>query len=540
MQNDAQEPNEEAPPAAEPDETGEATDQGVEPVVARDGENHAQEVGALDTSPPPADASDLPDASDAPLIATSDDSALDDLIGAEALVESGSKIFDWLRTTMLTLDTGLQAGLLAAAIIPSFVFGPQIKRLIDAHVEPRMPHGALRRIANAFGYVATPIALYVVLQTAVLALKAAGRPSALVEAGVSMLTAFIVIRLVTLIIRSPFWSRTAFYIAWPVAALDAFGALDDVLRELDALSVPLGENDAGEPITFSLLDAARTLIIFAVLFWIAGFANRFLKARIATVEELTPSFQALIVKILDIVTPVLAFLLALQIVGFKLATLTIFGGAVGLGIGLGLQRTVSNFIAGFTLIADRSIKPGDVIEVGDTFGWVTQLSGRYVSVRTRDGTAHLVPNEKFIENGVVNWSHSDNVVRLHAPFGVSYATADLRAVKAAAEETARGVDRVVERPAPVCNLVGFGDSSVDFDLRFWIADPANGIGNVRSAVFLALWDRLREMEVEIPFPQRDLHIKTAPPPTQAEGAYLDAAAPSTPATPATPDGEART
>ncbi|MEO1014108.1 MAG: mechanosensitive ion channel domain-containing protein, partial [Pseudomonadota bacterium] len=217
-------------------------------------------------------------------------------------------------------------------------------------------------------------------------------------------------------------------------------------------------------------------------------------------------------KILDVLMPAIAFLLALQIVGFNLATLTIFGGAIGLGIGLGLQRTISNFFAGFTLIADKSIKPGDIIAVGDTFGWVTQMNARYVSVRTRDGTAHLIPNDRFIEDGVVNWSHADKAVRLHAPFGVSYDTADLRAVKAAAEEVAAiASPRVLQTPAPVCNLMGFGDSSVDFDLRFWIEDPRNGVSNVKSDVMLALWDRLAEMGVEIPFPQRDLHIKSAPP-----------------------------
>ena len=227
-------------------------------------------------------------------------------------------------------------------------------------------------------------------------------------------------------------------------------------------------------------------------------------------EELTPSLQALLVKILDILTPIIALLVALQVAGFNLATLTIFGGAVGLCVGLGLQRTISNFFAGFTLIADKSIKPGDVIEVGDTFGWVTAMNARYVTVRTRDGTNHLVPNDRFIEEGVVNWSHTDRAVRLHAGFGVSYATRDLRAVKRMAEETALTVDRVLKTPAPVCNLVEMGDNSVNFDLRFWINDPANGAANVRSDVFLALWDRLHEAGIEIPFPQRDIHIRTVP------------------------------
>jgi small-conductance mechanosensitive channel len=175
-----------------------------------------------------------------------------------------------------------------------------------------------------------------------------------------------------------------------------------------------------------------------------------------------------------------------------------------------MQRTVSNFFAGFTLIADKSIKPGDVIEVGSTYGWVTNMSARYVSIRTRDGTAHLVPNDTFINEGVTNWSHSDRVVRLHAPFGVSYDTRDVRTLARRTEETALEVDRVLKSPAPRCNLMEFGDNSINFDLRFWINDPSNGTNNVRSDVMMAIWDMLHDMGVEVPFPQRDLHIKSAP------------------------------
>ena len=175
-----------------------------------------------------------------------------------------------------------------------------------------------------------------------------------------------------------------------------------------------------------------------------------------------------------------------------------------------MQRTVSNFFAGFTLIADKSIKPGDVIEIEDSYGWVTAMNARYVTLRTRDGTAHLVPNDKFIEEGVVNWSHDDRVVRLHAPFGVSYETRDVRGLARAAEERALTIDRVLKTPAPRCNLMEFGDSSINFDLRFWINDPANGSANVRSDVMMAIWDMLHEMNIEVPFPQRDLHIKSAP------------------------------
>lgn len=449
---------------------------------------------------PPPDANDLPE----------DDSAIEELLGAEELRTQSGQILDWAREHLLTLDVALQALILVAALVPAALFGPQLRKFITTQIAPRAPYGFLRRAASAFAHIATPIALLIILQGAVVTLGSLGRPSKVVEAGVSLLLAWIVIRLVTLVIRSPFWSRAAFYVAWPIAALDAFGVLGRVVRQLDAFAVPIGMDSAGAPINFSALDVIRTIIIFAALFWLSSLLNKFLKGRIASVDELTTSFKALLSKILDVLVPIVALVVALQIVGFPFATLAIFGGAVGLGIGLGLQRTISNFFAGFSLIADKSIKPGDVIEIGGTFGWITEMNARYVSIRTRDGMEHLIPNDKFIEEGVINWSHTDRIVRLHAPFGVAYGTRDLRGVKKLAEETALTVERVLKTPTPVCNLMQFGESSVQFDLRFWINDPSNGISNVKSAVMLALWDALHDHNIEIPFPQIDLHVKSLP------------------------------
>ncbi len=437
-------------------------------------------------------------------------STLETLVGADTVREKIAEFVNSLQGQMLTPGLAIEAALLVTALAPAALFGPQLRKFIQGQIAPRAPYGVIRRAANAFAHLATPIALFIVLQSGVLILQAFGSSTGLVSAAVSLLTAWIVIRLVTLVIRSPFWSRFAFYVAWPLAALDAFGVLDDVVRQLEAFAVPIGTDSSGAAQIFSALDFIRTLIIFGVLFWGASFVNHLVKGRVNAIDELTVSFKALLSKILDILLPIIALVAALQFVGFPFGTLAIFGGAVGLGIGLGMQRTVSNFFAGFTLIADKSIKPGDVIEIGGTYGWVTQMNARYVSIRTRDGTDHLVPNDKFIEEGVVNWSHADRTVRLHAAFGVSYRTKDLRKLTKMAEEAALRVDRVIKTPSPRCNLVEFGDSAINFDLRFWISDPANGTANIRSEVMLAVWELLAENNIEVPFPQRDIHIKSAP------------------------------
>jgi len=436
--------------------------------------------------------------------------ALNDIIPVQEMTQRLQTLLAWIEAEILSLDVAIQLGLVLAAFIPALIFGPRLAALVRAATKKYFEIGPVRRLINAAIALMTPLALYAVITLMKVGLGAINRPVAVLDAALSLLTAWLIIRAVTLVIRSKFWSNVAFYIAWPVAALDVFGLLDDVVMQLQALAIPLGETEDGEPVRLTFLDILRTIIYFAVLFWAASLAGRAIDQQLEKSEELSPAFKALISKTLGILLPVLALLIALQMTGFNLATLAIFSGAVGIGVGLGLQRTVSNFAAGFTLLADKSIKPGDGIELDGTFGWVTEMKSRYVSVRTRDGTEMLIPNDQFITNGVINWSRSDKVVRLHAPFGVSYATRDLKKVQAMAQEAAKTVDRVVPDKNPVCNVMEFGDSSVNFDLRFWITDPQNGLSNVRSDVYLAVWEALHEAGIEIPFPQRDIYIKEMP------------------------------
>lgn len=440
--------------------------------------------------------------------APNEESALNQVLPVDVLMGWVDRASQWAHTYLLSLDVVIQLGLIFGALVPAVIFGPRLRNLVTERLSRRAPAGIARRLVNALAELATPLALYITLTLIRIALGSVGQPMDWVAAAISLMNAWIAVRVVTLVIQSRFWSRVAFYIAWPIAALDAFGALGPVVEQMRELAIPLGESASGTPIRFSLLDVVRTLFYFALLFWGASVLGRFLQQQIESVEDLSPSLKALIGKMLNIVLPVVALIVALQVAGFNLATLAVFSGAVGLGIGLGLQRIAANFIAGFTLIADRSIKPGDVIEVDGTFGWVTSMQARYVALRTRDGTELLIPNDRFMTEGVTNLSRSDKVVRMHAPFGVSYRTGDLKLVQQLAIDAAKAASRVIDTPAPVCNLVEYGDSSVNFDLRFWITDPQNGMANVKSEVLIGLWERLHENNIEIPFPQRDLHLKS--------------------------------
>jgi small-conductance mechanosensitive channel len=186
----------------------------------------------------------------------------------------------------------------------------------------------------------------------------------------------------------------------------------------------------------------------------------------------------------------------------------VLSGVVGVGIGFGLQRVVSNFVSGMIILLDQSIKPGDTITLGETFGWIRELRARFVSVVTRDGREFLIPNEDFITTQVVNWSFSDKFVRLDVPFGVSY-DSDPHQVTDVATEAAASVDRVcAEYRRPVCWMTEFGDSSINFLLRFWIEDPQQGLTNIRGKVMMALWDAFKENGISIPFPHREVILRS--------------------------------
>jgi small-conductance mechanosensitive channel len=170
-----------------------------------------------------------------------------------------------------------------------------------------------------------------------------------------------------------------------------------------------------------------------------------------------------------------------------------------------LQKVVSNLVSGVIILLDKSIKPGDVISLGATFGWIEALGARYVSVVTRDGKEYLIPNEDLITGQVVNWSHSNDFVRLDINFGTAYHD-DPHLVRRIAIEAAQSVDRVLSKKPPVCHIIGFGDSSVDYVLRFWIEDPTGGLTNIRGNVYLALWDAFQAHSISIPFPQHEVRM----------------------------------
>ncbi|MGZ0709442.1 mechanosensitive ion channel family protein [Coraliomargarita sp. W4R53] len=313
---------------------------------------------------------------------------------------------------------------------------------------------------------------------------------------------WIIVGLLCSLLHERFWSRSVAFAIYIVTGLNAISYSEGSLQAIKHVQFGIGS------LKISVWDVATGILAFALALWISLGIARLIEKQVQGQRRLSPSLRVLIVKIIRITFIIAAAMIALSSMGIDLTSLTVLGGAIGLGLGFGLQKVVSNFVSGIILLLDNSIKPGDVIEIEGTYGWINHLRARYASVITRDGTEHLIPNEDLITQRVINWSFTDELVRMRATIGVSY-NADphecIRLITAAAATN----ERILREPAPVCYLKEFGDSSINLELRFWLRDPANGVASVKSHVLLKVWDSFKEHGIEIPFPQRDLHIRSS-------------------------------
>jgi small-conductance mechanosensitive channel len=308
--------------------------------------------------------------------------------------------------------------------------------------------------------------------------------SYVIDLASSLATAWLAINLASALIRNPALQRTFEVATWSIAALSILGVLDDVQGFLDSLAIEMGE------IRLSVLLLLKGAIILGVSLWLANILSTFLERRLHGPLQGTPTLEVLVGKILKALLIAAAVVFALSAIGIKLTALAVFSGAVGLGIGFGLQKVASNLMSGIIILIDKSVKPGDVIQRGNTFGWITALRARYVSVATREGVEYLIPNEDFITSQVINWSYSNPRVRIEVKLAVA-AESDPHRVGAIACDAARRVPRVLGEVAPEAHVVAFSPASLDLVLRFWIADPEEGVTNIRSDVMLAVWDALK-------------------------------------------------
>lgn len=420
--------------------------------------------------------------------------------GLAPLADYAATVWKTLGPQLGSIEGLIQLGVLVAAGVPAFALRGLFRRLI-LRVFPQAEDAALSRVQRALLNMATPLVWLAGLWIGSAVLTGLGHPNDLLRLGASLLNAWIVIRLVSVAVADPFWARLFALCAWTVAALNALKLLGPTIALLDGAAVTVGD------VRVSLYLVIKAVAFAIVLLWLAATLSRVVNRRVTRSQKLTPSVQTLIIQGVRLGLTLVAILIAMNAVGVDLTAFAVFSGAIGVGLGFGLQKIVSNFVSGIIILSDRSIKPGDVVEVADTYGWVTSLGARYASIRTRDGTEHLIPNEEFIVGRVINWTHTDTAVRRKLPVGVSYDT-DLDAAIPIIKEAVGKTKRVLSQP-PVNVLVrGFGDSAIDLEARFWISDPQNGVSNVASEAYLNVWRALRDAEIEIPFPQRDVNFRS--------------------------------
>ena len=341
-----------------------------------------------------------------------------------------------------------------------------------------------------------------------LILQPLGFETRLLEIAIQLMLALAVIRLLVYALRIGIapgpalkaWEQILSTGIWLFVALHLVGWLPLVTESLDALAISFGETRISVLMIIKLLVLCSLYVLLAL--WLAGVIEQRLKSS----RLVNASMRVGVSKFAKVVLLTVAVVLALNEVGLDLSTFAVFGGALGVGLGFGLQKIVSNFISGFILLADRSIRPGDVITVGDNFGWVRELRARYIVVRNRDGVETLIPNENLVTTDVINWSYSDRRVRLRIPVQISYDDDPEQAmeimVTAASEHP-----RVLKSPEPVCRLMEFADSGIALEARVWLTDPQGGGGNIRSDINLAIWRGFKEAGITIPYPQRDVHLR---------------------------------
>jgi small-conductance mechanosensitive channel len=350
-------------------------------------------------------------------------------------------------------------------------------------------------------------------------LQAAHFDVTLLGAAARLIGAYIVVRIGVLLFAASLgskswiqnWETRVALLIWLAIAAEYLGWLDPIISTLDSLGIAAGKSRIT---VWSVLKLLFTLTLFMLA---ATWISRWVERRVKRLTNVAHSTRIGIAKFANAFLIGLSILMGLNAAGVDLTALTVLTGAIGLGLGFGLQSIAANFVSGFVLLMDRSIKPGDVISLSgqagtstENFGWVQELRGRYVVVRDRDGVEMLVPNQQLISNAVINWSYTDPRIRLKLPIRVSYADDPEFAIKILLT-ACQGQPRVLPEPPPVARLMQFGESGIELELRFWISDPQEGVNNVRSEVNRAIWRLFKEHKITIPMAQREILVRNAPP-----------------------------
>jgi small-conductance mechanosensitive channel len=395
----------------------------------------------------------------------------------------------------------LQLGLIVAGAGIAFAVGAAVRSRVDLTARAAGWPAPLRLFVRVLVGSASTAVFAVLMRLARLVMVMSTWPSRsyLLSVAFKLALAWLIIRLVTSAIRNSFIVRLVSLSAWLVAALSIIGQLDPAIDALDSVSIVLG----GLRLTPLLLIKLGVFLVVAL--WLSNIVSNFVESRITRSSDLTPSIQVLLVKIIRLALMIFAVAIVMSAVGINLSALAIFSGAAGVGIGFGLQKIVANFISGIILLVDKSVKPGDLVTIGDSSGRISAMKTRYISVAAGDGREFLIPNEDLVTQKVTNWTYTDKNTLVKVNFGVDY-EADPRRVCKLAVEIAAASPRIIKQKPPNCILVEFAEAGMKFSLTFWVPDP-DGMDNVKSDVMLSLWDVFKREGIHVPYPVREIRIR---------------------------------
>jgi small-conductance mechanosensitive channel len=400
------------------------------------------------------------------------------------------------------------AAQLAVGVI-TFLLAHRAAGAIRSRFERQMALSALSqessdlRKARTFLKAARPMISVLLLGIAFRLANYFNWPSECLEVLLTLALGLFLTRFLAGPIMNRYWAGILTAIIWMWVMLRVFHFVEIGTNFLNSIDFAVGS------VRVSVLTISRAIFFSLVLYWFARNLLITFRIWLLTASNLPPATQTLLHKLCAIFLFSASVLFILHYMKIDLTLFALFGGAMGLGIGFGLQKVFANLVSGFMILADKSIKPGDVIQLGNTYGWINFLGSRYVSVITRNGIEHLIPNEQLVTGEVINWSYSSNLVRLQVQAGIAY-DSDLPAAVNLMLEAAADPVRVLREPGPTCLVTSFGDNAINLELRVWINDPQNGIAAVRSEILMGIWRRFKENGIEMPYPQRVLHLKSMP------------------------------
>ncbi|MCF8495319.1 MAG: mechanosensitive ion channel [Alphaproteobacteria bacterium] len=416
-------------------------------------------------------------------------------------------LVSWFTEHVWIENTLYQAALVLSAYLGGYIFYRLTRKRLSNAIDTLPLHIRVKRTLHNIKELVLPLAMlcFLLISTLAETTLSGNIDISLTRALMKVLLAWIAIRIALQFIVNPLARNFFSFTIWAIAALSILGIMDETTRALDSVGFEIGV------FRLSALALIKSILALFGLLYLALFTSTFLERRVLRAKSLTRSSQVLMAKIIRITLVVFAVIIGITSAGIDLSLFAVFSGAVGLGIGFGLQKVVSNLFSGLLLLLDKSIEPGDVIELekSGTFGWVQHMGARFIEIVTRDNKSYLIPNEEFVTQSVVNWSHGNKLIRLDIPFDVHYKS-DPHQVIAIAKKAAIKPKRVMDTPEPVCWITSFGDSSLNFSLRFWIKDPEGGITNVKGEVLLMLWDAFKENGIEIPYPHLEIYAHKVP------------------------------